>query len=93
MIFYRLDRMFSFIGPFILFIGLLLCRGVKPPNEFSGYDTKQSNGEVPVMLELWGMRSTPSLPSLAGRLWLGVVAPERVLSMGQIKLNCVLMQN
>ena len=45
------------------------------------------------MLELWGMRSTPSLPSLPGPLWLGVVAPDRVLSMGQIELNCVLMLN
>ena len=33
-------------------------------NKYLGYDTKQSDGEVPVMLELWGMRSTPSLPSL-----------------------------
>ena len=33
---------------------LLLCRGVRnpPPNECPGYDTKQSDGEVPVMLEL-----------------------------------------
>ena len=33
---------------------LLLCRGVTPhpPNECPGYDTKQSNGEDPVMLEL-----------------------------------------
>ena len=23
------------------------------------YDTKQSDGEVPVVLEFWGMRSTP----------------------------------
>ena len=29
------------------------------PNECPGYDTKQSDGEVPAMLELWGMRSTP----------------------------------
>ena len=28
-------------------------------NEYPEYDTKQSDGEVPVMLELWGMRSTP----------------------------------
>ena len=27
-------------------------------------DTEQSNGEAPVMLELWEMQSTPSLPSL-----------------------------
>ena len=36
------------------------------------------------MLELWGMWSTPSLPSLSGPLWLRVVAPD----MGQIELNC-----
>ena len=34
------------------------------------------------MLEFWEMWSTPSLPSLPDPLWLGVVAPERVLSMG-----------
>ena len=62
---------------------LLLCRGVRPPpNECPGNDTKQSDGEVPAMLELWGMRSTPSLPSLPGPLWPGVVAPDRALSMG-----------
>ena len=37
------------------------------------------------------MRSTSSLPSLSGPLWPGVVAPDRVQSMGQIELNCVLM--
>ena len=51
-------------------------------NECPGYDTKQSNGEVPAVLELWGMRSTPSLPSLPGPLWPGAVAPDRALSMG-----------
>ena len=57
---------------------LLLCRGVRPPpNECPGYDTKQSDGEVPAMLELWGMRSTPSLPSLPGPLWPGVLAPDK----------------
>ena len=45
------------------------------------------------MLELWGMHSTPSLPPLPGPLWLGVVAPDRVLSMGQIELNSVLVVN
>ena len=45
------------------------------------------------MLELWGMQSTPSLPSLPGPLWPRVEAPDRVLSMGQIELNCVLMLN
>ena len=43
------------------------------------------------MLELWGMRSTLSLPSLPGPHWPGVIVPNRVLSMGQIELNFVLM--
>ena len=68
---------------------LHFCRGVRPlPNECTGYDTKQFDGEVPVLLELWGMQSTPSLPSLPDPLWPGLVAPDRVLSMGQIELNC-----
>ena len=46
-----------------------------------------------MMLELWGMWSTSSLPSLPGLLWPRVVAPDRVLSMGQIELNCILMLN
>ena len=33
------------------------------------------------------MQSTPSLPSLPGPLWLGVVAHDRILSMDQIRLN------
>ena len=41
------------------------------------------------MRGLWGMRSPLSLLSLPGPLWPGVVAPDRVLSMGQIELNCV----
>ena len=52
------------------------------PNECPVYDTKQSDGEVPAILELWGMWNTPSLPSLPGPLWHGVVAPDRALSMG-----------
>ena len=51
------------------------------PNECPEYGTKQSDGEVPVMQELWGIRSTPSLPSLLIPLW---------SVMGQIELNCVL---
>ena len=85
---------------------LHLCREVRPPppqkNECPIYDTKQSDSEVLVMVELWGMQSTPSLPLLLGPLWPGVIAPDRVLSMGQIEqnvylcywyLNCILMQN
>ena len=72
---------------------VLLCRGVRLPNEHPGYDTKQSDGEAPVTQELWGMLSTPILPSLPGPLWPGVVAPDRTLSRGQIELNGVLMLN
>ena len=38
------------------------------------------------MLELWEMQSIPSLPLFPGALWPGVIAPDRVLSMGQIEL-------
>ncbi len=58
-----------------------------------GYDTKQSDGEVLVMLELWGIRNTPSLPLLPGPLWPGVVAPDRIISMGKLELNCLLKLN
>ena len=44
-----------------------------------------SNGEAPV-LELLGIRSSSSLLLLTGPLWPRVVAPDRVLSMGQIEL-------
>ena len=37
------------------------------------YDIKQSDTKAPVMQELWGMRSTPSLLSLSGSLWKGTV--------------------
>ena len=67
---------------------LLLCRGVRPPpNECPGYDTKQSDGEVPTMLELWGMRSIPSLPSLPGPIGPGVVAPDKGPIYGLNRLN------
>ena len=46
-------------------------------NECPGYDTKQSDGEVPAMLELWGMRSAPLLPLLPGPQWPRVVAPDK----------------
>ena len=59
----------------------------------SWYDTKQSDGEVPVILQLWEMWSTPSFPLLPDPLWHRVVAPDKVLSMGQIELNCVHMLN
>ena len=45
------------------------------------------------MLKLWGMQNILLLPSLPGLLWPGVVAPDRVLSIGQRELNSVLMLN
>ena len=67
-----------------------LCRKGKTPstlaNECSGYDIIQSDGEPPVILELWGMWSTLSLPLLPDSLCPEVVAPERVLSISQIEL-------
>ena len=51
------------------------------------YAIKQSDGEDSVMLELWGMRSSPSLSSLPDPLWLQVQLPDRVVSM--VKKNCL----
>ena len=64
------------------------AEGYDSPNECPGYDTKQSDREVPVNLELSGMLSTPLLPLFQGSLWPGVVAPDTVLSMSQIEVNC-----
>ena len=45
------------------------------------------------MLDPWEKQSILSLPPLPDPFWLIVVAPDRVLSMGHIELNCVLMLN
>ena len=45
------------------------------PDECPEYDIQQYDGKVPV---IW---STPSLPSLPGRVLPGDVAPDRVQSM------------
>ena len=65
--------------------------GKDPPAQWvSWYDTKQSDGEVPVMLKLWGMWSTPSLPLLPGPHWPEMVASDRALLMGWIELTAYL---
>ena len=56
-----------------------------PVNEYTGYDTKLSNGEAPV-LEVWRMWRISSLPLLQGPLCLGAVGLDRVPSMGLIEL-------
>ena len=73
--------------------GAVECKGVRPLQVCPGYDTKQSDGKVPVTLEHWGMQITPSSPSLPCPLRPGVVTPDRVQSMDQIELNSVLMLN
>ena len=57
-----------------------------PPEQVSWYDTWQSDGVATVMLEFWGMQRAPLLPLLPGPLWLGEIAPDRVLSIGQIEI-------
>ena len=39
------------------YIDCISAEGLDSPNEFSGYDTKQSDGKACVMLGLWEMRS------------------------------------
>ena len=72
-----------------------LQMGKTPPMSVLDMKLNKSDGEASVMLELWRMQSTPSLPLLRGALWHGMVAPDSVLSVGQIelctyaKLNCL----
>ena len=66
---------------------LYLCRGVRLPYECPINDTKQSDSEAPLMLELWEIGSTPLLPPLPGLLWPVGVAPNSFLPMGQIEIN------
>ena len=68
-----------------------LCRGVKLPQRMSWI--WPSDGEVSVILKHWGMQSNASLTLFPSPFWSGVLATDRVLSMGQIELNCVLMLN
>ena len=65
--------------------------GQDSPYKCPRYITKQSGDGDSVMLELYGMWTISSLSSLPGRLWSGVVAPDRVLSKRQIEINCVRM--
>ena len=72
----------------------LLYRRVRQPTQWvSWYDTKQSDDKVPLLLEIFWMQSTPSLQSLPGPLWPEMVVSDRVLSMCQTELNCVLRLN
>ena len=57
-----------------------------PTNDYPAYGIKQAESVASEMLELWGMWSPRSLLSLLGPLSTGVVAPDRVLSMGKKEL-------
>ena len=66
-----------------------LCSGVRlrfTPSVL--IDFKQSNSEDPA-LDIWGMRSIPSLTWLLCLLWPGVVALDRVPSFWSKRSNCV----
>ena len=100
-----LPTKYSFTNPIAQLAGAVeytvhLYRGVRPPpsNECPDNDTKQSDGEAPVILGFWGMQSTPSLPWLPGPLWPGVVVPDKGPIYGlnraklhtYAKLNCLI---
>ena len=70
------------VGWTVEYTDYIVAEGGKTPNECPRYDTKQSDGKIPVTLELWVMRSTPSFPSLPRLLWPEMVALDRTLSMG-----------
>ena len=74
-----------------------------PINQCPGYEIKLSDGFAPV-LEIWGIRSSPSFSFLPSPLLSGVVVPDKVISMDQkeifdhltvfkqmtcVKLNCL----
>ena len=58
-----------------------------------GHRIYQPYPEVPAVLELWGMRSTPLLPLLPSPLWPGVVASDRAPIYGLNRTNSMLMLN
>ncbi len=66
--------------------GLCCAEGYDTPQRCPEYDTNPSDGEVPAMLELWGMWSTSSLPLLPCplRILSGTTTPGQ--SMGQVEL-------
>ena len=67
--------------------------GYDTTNECPDYGTKESDGEIPVKLELWGMRSSPLLPSLQGPFKPGMVASDMGPIYGLNRTNGILMLN
>ena len=56
------------------------CRGVRRSHKWPGYDSKQSDGEAPIIIGFGVMQSTTSLQSLPIPLW-----PEMVESYLWVK--------
>ena len=81
--FHYFQVLFSPVGSCSWIHRLLLCRGVWPhPMECPKYDIKLFDGKAPAQ-RIRGMWSTPLL--LPSALRFGVVAADRVLSMGQVE--------
>ena len=62
-------------------------------NECLVYDNKQSDVKISVILKVWKMQNTHSLPSFLCPFCPWVIAHEKALCLGQIELNCVLILN
>ena len=78
---------YIYIYIYIRYVPTVHCRTVRSQKQESSVWLKTaSDGEAPVILELWGMQSTPSLSLLPRPLSLYVVAPDWVLSMSLIEL-------
>ena len=58
--------MFQLAGA-VEYTNCISAKEVRPPL-MNVQDMTKSDGEAPVMLELWGIQSTPLLPSLPGPL-------------------------
>ena len=59
---------FAQLAGAVKYIHCISAEEYSPPPKCPGYDTKQSDDEVPLMQELQGMQSTPPLPLLPGPL-------------------------
>ena len=69
---------------------LYLCRKIRLSHVSWIWHQKHLLLRLIIMLELWGMQNTSLLLSLPGLLSPRSVTPDKLLSMGQIELNCVL---
>ena len=58
---------------------------ISTSTEYPSHDNQSSDSDS-LVLEHWGIWSTPSLLLLPGCLWPKVVAPDMFISMGQIEL-------